>query len=348
MKKNATGKSVPQKHKALRIAAYCAAALILLLLVAAIVGYGYIHHYLGKIDREEITGNMQLTPEELIGDETVPVTDSAEHIQQAEQEFQEAQQLQRLESDSIENILLIGSDRRSKSEYGRSDSMILLTLNHDTGNIHLTSLMRAMYVCIPRSDGDTWGMLNWSYSWGGPQLLIDTVELNFRIDIDRYVVVDFQSFKNAIDILNGVDIELTSAEASLLFGGGAGTYHLNGEKALMYAQIRYIDNDFVRTGRQRKVLMALLQKASGSDLSSLMAMADEILPMVNTNLTNTEILRNVANALPMLKNPLTQRMLPIENEAGKTYTGKIYVHGSEMYKVDFETNIRALHEFLQS
>lgn len=331
-----------------KITARVLIVILILLLIVGAIGYFYLQHYLNKLDRTEITGDPDLAPEEMYEEPTVTATDSIEHIQQAEQDFNNAQSMTALQDSNIKNILLIGSDRRSKSENGRSDSMIILTLNYKTGNIHLTSLMRAMYVCIPRSDGDTWGMLNWSYSWGGPQLLIDTIELNFLISIDQYVVVDFSSFQSAIDILGGVDIALTGTEAGRLYGSSAGTYHMSGEEALKYARLRYTDNDFVRTKRQRTVIEALLKKAAGSDLNSLMAMADEILPLVSTNLTNTQIMSYMVKALPMLGNAITQRMLPIENESGTTYTGKIYVGGCEMYKVDFETNIRALHEFLQS
>ena len=80
----------------------------------------------------------------------------------------------------------------------------------------------------------------------------------------------------------------------------------------------------------------------------MLAIADEILPMINTNLTNSEILIYLTRAIPMLKNPVTQRMLPIENEAGTSYIGRIYVGGREMYRVDFDKNIKALHEFINS
>ena len=84
------------------------------------------------------------------------------------------------------------------------------------------------------------------------------------------------------------------------------------------------------------------------DISTMLSIADAILPMVNTNLTNSEILIYITRGLPLLKNPVTQRMLPIENEDGKSYYGMIYVGGREMYRVDFANNIAALHEFINS
>lgn len=328
---------------------------ILLLLLVTVVAAGLIivNSYLNKLDRQEITGDINMPEDEVYEEATVDATDSYEHIDEAQKDYENAQSIDLLENANIKNILLIGSDRRSTGENGRSDSMILVTLNFDTGKIHLTSLMRAMYVCIPRSDGDIWGMLNASYSWGGPKLLISTVENNFRIHIDHYVVVDFESFKLAVDLLGGVDLSLTDAEAtrvsrSTKIPTDSGLVHLNGTQALCYARIRSIDNDFVRTSRQRKVIESLMKKALNSDLATLMSLADQILPYVNTNLNNVEILYYLSKAPGLLKNAITQRMLPIENEAGTSYTGMIYVNGREMYKVDFETNIKALHEFMLS
>lgn len=338
-----------KKPSAKKVLLIILAVLLLLLVTVVAAGLIFLNSFLNKLDRQEITGDINLPEDEVYEEATVDATDSHEHIDEAQKDYENVQQIDPLENANIKNILLIGSDRRSTGENGRSDAMILVSLNFDTGKIHLTSLMRAMYVCIPRSDGDIWGMLNASYSWGGPKLLIETVENNFRIDIDHYVVVDFSSFKLAIDTLGGVDIYLKDFEASRILGvSGAGTYHLSGAQALNYSRLRYTDNDFVRTSRQRNVVEALMKKALTSDLASLMSLADQILPHVNTNLNNTEIIYYLSKSPSLLGNPITQRMLPIENETGKTYTGKIYVNGREMYKVDFETNIKALHEFMLS
>lgn len=339
--------------KFLKVTAIVLAVLIVILLGAAGGGYLYIDGLLSSIDRTEISGDLNLTPDEIYEEPTVEATDSHEEIQQAQQQFQQIQAVKTLENANLENILLIGCDRRNTSENGRSDAMMIVTVNHDTGKIHITSLMRAMYVCIPRPDGDTWGMLNAAYSWGGPKLLIETIENNFRLDIDRYVMVDFSSFKEAVDILGGVEITITGAEGNhigMMTGNylPAGTHTLNGSEALTYARIRYTDNDFVRTSRQRTVIEALIKKSLTTDIGTLITMMEEILPLVNTDMTNGEILMYLAQAPGLLKNPITQRMLPIANESGETFAGLIYVGGREMYKLDFEANIKALHEFMLS
>lgn len=335
--------------KIIGIVLLCICILILLLMLAAFI---YFNSLLGKIDRTEITGDLSLSEDQIYETPTVDVPDSIDEIEQVKQEFLEAQKIDIVQSDGVENILLIGADRRSMQENGRSDSVILVSLNHETGKIHLTSFMRAMYVCIPRSDGNVWGMLNAAYSWGGPNLLIDTIELNFRVRIDRYVIVDFTAFKTAIDMVGGVELTLTEREASVIQTQtkkpiSSGKQLLNGKQALIYAQTRNIDNDFKRTSRQRTVITALLNMVPNMDVSTLISMANEILPLVNTNLSNTEIMQYIMECIPMVSN-ISQRMLPVENEDGESYTGIIYVNGREMYRVNFAHNIKALHEFINS
>jgi len=342
-----------KKHSAGKIIGIILGCIILLILLLVLAAFIYFNSLLGKIDRTEITGNMNLSPEEIYESPTVDVPDSVEEIEQVKQEFEEAQKLEIVQSDGVDNILLIGADRRSMKENGRSDSVILVSLNHDTGKIHLTSFTRGMYVCIPRSDGNVWGMLNAAYSWGGPNLLIDTIELNFRIGIDRYVIVDFTAFETVIDMVGGVEVTLTEREAAVIQSQSryttttAGKQVLDGHRALIYAQTRKIDNDFKRTGRQREVIMSLMNKVPSMDINTLISMANEILPYVNTNLSNMEIMQYIMECLPMVTN-VSQRMLPVENEDGTSYVGKIYVNGQEMYRVNFAHNIQELHDFINS
>lgn len=328
------------------------ASLLILMLLLALGAYIYANVLLNKIDRSEITGNMDLLPEEIYEGPTVDAPDSVEQIEEAQKQFEEVQKIDLQEQSGIINILLIGSDRRGTYENGRSDSMMIVSLNYNTDKIHITSLNRAMYVCIPRNDGNRWNMLNAAYSWGGPNLLVDTVELNFRIKIDHYVVVDFTAFEKAVDQVGGVEVNLTAAEAryisSICGTVEPGLQTLNGSQARDFCQIRALDNDFVRTNRQRTVIKSLIKKASKSDMNTLIGVANEILPMVNTNMTNSQIISYIVRSMHMLGNTTEGHMLPIENESGKTYTGMIYVNGQEMYKVDFETNIKALHDYIAS
>ena len=340
---SSTRKCVSKKRIILR----CFVAFLSFLLLLSASGLLYVKSKLDLLNRTPISGNEDLTYSDIYEGPYHDVEDSLAEIEHLQNSYEAAQKIELLNEEHVENILLIGSDRRSTSENGRSDSIILVSINHKTKKIHLISLMRALYVCIPKSSGETWGMLNAAYSWGGPDLLAKTIENNFRIDIDRHVVVDFSSFTTAINLVGGVSIPLTAAEAQLInadYGTSfrAGNQILNGEQALFYARIRKLDNDFVRTGRQRTVITALIQQAMRSDISTLNRLANTLLPLISTNFSNSEIFSHISNLLSYANYDIDQLMLPIENQSGTSFTGIIYIGGMEMYQVDFSTNIPAL------
>lgn len=340
--------------KFLKIAGIVIGVIIVLLLILALVAFFIVNSKLSKINRVEITGNPYLSEDEVYEEPKQDVPDSVEEINEVQQEWQEAQNIQLTKTSGVENILLIGADRRDSGENGRSDTVMMVSLNYNTNKIHLTSFMRAMYVYIPRSSGGVWGMLNAAYSWGGPNLLVDTIELNFRVNIDHYVVVDFAAFEEAVDLLGGVELTLTEAEARHVksYTGiptSAGTQILNGAQTRGYCQIRAIDNDFKRTGRQRKVIDVLISKAASSDINTLMSLADQIFPLVSTDIKDNSVIWNyIFKTFPMLGNVTKGRMLPVENEDGESYIGIIFVGGREMYRVNFARNIAALHEYINS
>lgn len=209
------------------------------------------------------------------------------------------------------NILLIGQDRRPGEGRQRSDSMILCTINTKDKTLTMTSFLRDMYVQIP---GYKDNRINASYAFGGMQLLDATLEKNFGVLVDANVEVDFYAFIDVIDMLGGVDIELTSSEAKSLnkntwmglssedWNLTEGMNHLNGEQALAYSRNRSVggDGDFGRTNRQRKVLSALVEKAKDLSILELDNLLVKILPSLTTDLTDAEILNYAAMLLPML------------------------------------------------
>ena len=322
------------------------------MVVLAASAYAYLNILLGKIDRSSVSGNASLSYAEALGDDTLltDAEDSKDEMAKMQGAYSDTGELVRPEGS--ETILLVGSDTRSTDDIGRSDTMMLATINYDTGKIHLTSLMRTLYVCIPMDTGNTWFALNAAYAWGGIDLLIATIEKNFKVDIDNYAIVDFSAFQQAVDIVGGVDIDLTQAEANYInkevpgAGLSAGTMHLTGETALWYARIRKIDNDFVRTSRQCTVITALLEKATHSSAAELNEFANKILPLVNTDLSNTEILSHAVNLATMSDFKIDELMLPIENMSGETYEGIMYVSGAELYGYDVAENLSRLHAFL--
>lgn len=206
-------------------------------------------------------------------------------------------------SENVVNILLIGADRR-KNEPARSDSMILCTFNKTQSTITLTSFMRDMYVKIP---GYKSNRINVTYPLGGMSLLNKTLNHNFGVETDGAVEIDFAHFEDLIDLLGGIELELTRAEANYInveCGSRLkeGTQLLTGEEALSYARCRAVGGggDFNRTNRQRIVLSKLLNEYKNKSLTELLGLMDDILPMVTTNLTKDEILTYVKDLFPML------------------------------------------------
>ena len=255
-----------------------------------------------------------------------------------------------MKEDGVTNILLIGNDSREQGTDGRSDAMILLSISNETKTIHLTSLLRDMYVDIPGRDGNR---LNAAYSYGGPKLLLETLEENFDIEINRYVQVNFQAFANLVDAVGGVELEVTKEEVqyinaylveyNLLEGKPegtdyldtslSGTIHLNGPQALAYCRNRYLGTDFGRTERQRKVLSAVIKNAPQALLRNPIDMMNELLPMLTTNLTKTEIMGLFLQAANVLTYDIVQGSIPLEG----TYSNAS-IRGMSVLKVDFEKN----------
>lgn len=202
-------------------------------------------------------------------------------------------------SKNVINIMLFGLDSAEALEYGgRSDSMILVSLNKETKQINLISFFRDSW-CYTNAGGyDTFSKMNGSYYYGGPNGAIDTIEKNYKIDVDYYVAVDFSSFVGVIDALGGVTVEVQDYEADYINttssqyieSGPAVT--LSGQEALVFSRIRKSDSDsdVSRTRRQRMVITALIESAKGASISQLNDVLDILLQYVKTDLTKMQII----------------------------------------------------------
>ena len=203
----------------------------------------------------------------------------------------------------VSNVLLIGTDSRDLSqERGRSDSMILASINKKTRELTLTSFLRDSYVYIDDEYG--YGKLNAAYSYGGAGLLMDTIESNYGVRIDDYILISFAACANVIDAVGGVKLDLSDEEADavneilisevnelmgddrnddLLDGGGE--QKLDGKQALSYSRIRYVGNaDFERASRQRTVMTQVLKKAAINPVAMARIFVTA-LPELSTNLS---------------------------------------------------------------
>lgn len=252
--------------------------------------------------------------------------------------------------DGVKNILLIGNDSRSQGDDGRSDAMILISISNKTKKIHMTSILRDIYVEIPGHKGNR---LNAAYAYGGAELLMETLEENFDIHVNRYMLVNFQAFAQVVDAVGGVDIDVTNEEVQYINGylveynqleGRAegtdyldsslsGTLHLNGPQALAFCRNRYIGSDFARTERQRKVLGAIFDKAPSALLTNTNELANGVLSNVKTNLTKSEISGLVMQAPSMVGYELVQGSIPLD----ETYQNAT-IREMSVLEVDFEAN----------
>lgn len=189
-------------------------------------------------------------------------------------------------TDDWYHFLLIGTDTRPNEDAaGRSDTMIIASVNQARGKVKLASLARDTWVSIP---GKGENKLNAAHSWGGPDLLLQTINQNFDMHLTDYVSVDFYGLIDIVDAMGGVEVEITKAEASAINSSvasehprvkvtrvKAGNAQLCGVQALSYARIRKLDNDFGRTSRQRKLIGALLEKARRLNLLQLMSVFEK-------------------------------------------------------------------------
>lgn len=249
------------------------------------------------------------------------------------------------DEEHIVNILLIGTDRRSTGERGRSDAMILCTFNKQTNEFTMTSFLRDLYVQIP---GYQDNRINAAYSYGGMNLLRQTLEKNFHVYVDGCVVVDFSSFTTVIDWVGGVGISLTQAEADHLNAQNSswslvkGSNWLNGEQALAYSRIRALDSDFGRTNRQRTVLSALVRSAVSLSPDRMLSAAKSILSLVSTDLSDAEILGYVTELFPILVNAeLQTQAIP-----GMDRFERVFIRGMDVLYMNPE-NMEATRQFLR-
>ena len=210
-------------------------------------------------------------------------------------------------SKNVINVLLVGLDSKNALQYGgNSDSLILVSLNKKTEKISMCSFFRDSWCYMDIAGRERYAKINSSYFHGGPGALIDTIERNFKIDIDYYVAVDFSSFRDIIDALGGITVEVQEYEANYInrtnpdFHIEAGpAVHLTGKQALVFARIRKsdYDSDVSRTRRQRQVITSLIQSAKNASLSQLNNTLDTLFAYVKTDLTKSQILSYAAQAL---------------------------------------------------
>lgn len=251
-----------------------------------------------------------------------------------------------LSSDNVLNILLFGQDSPATEEdHGRSDTTILLSIDNVHKKLKLTSFQRDTYVSIP---GHGENKINSAFTFGGERLSIDTIETNFGIKVDKYATVDFSSFRQVIEALGGVDIELTLEEikyinAQIDVNGQTDVtsflkydetkekqmVHLDGYQALWYARDRgeeslggnpeysFSGDDWDRTSRQRNLIQTIIKSLrENASLTELVSIANKIGPLVTTNLKKGDITFLVSNMMTYIKYDMEELSLPTQGKWG--------------------------------
>ena len=244
------------------------------------------------------------------------------------------------------HILLIGQDERDRNGPSRADAILLCTLRNGSNQLILTSFLRDLYVEIPGHDKNR---LNAAYALGGSALLLETLHHNFGIYPDVSLEIDFSGFQEIVDTLGGVTLTLRQDEANAINKSTSGnltegTHRLNGQEALAYVRIRKLDSngDFSRTLRQQKLLKAILQTCSQSSWRTLLALAKDMIPHAESDVSTTVLLRFALEALPLLPQlQIAGQQIP---QAG-TYTYET-IQGMSVLTADLEAARKHLQESL--
>ena len=304
----------------------------------------YEDSYLEALDEADTADYLEASPEDL-----QRWNDHIDNITSDDSTFQVP-----ISSD-VYNILLIGSDTRVSGDVGRSDVMMLVSINHKTETIYLTSFLRDCYVSVP-GYGKT--RINHSFAYGGPDLLMETLETNFKIHVDKYAAVDFFSFMDVIDTVGGVWVYMSDEEVKVankyiwsmnklmglewsdgyIWGDGYDGWHLlSGKQALGHARNRFTGSDYERTARQRTIINQMISAALGSSPSTLVDLAQVILPQITTDMSKSEILNYAANVGAYVNYDIQQLQIP----APGTYSGAT-INGMSVISLNLEENIQYL------
>lgn len=352
--------------------------IIVLILLISLSVYFFYHYYnmLDKSSYDGGSGEINVSEdiaEDSFYEEGELVNDAYEDIEEASPEeilsIEEAleKNLEDMASNSelyntdCFNLLLIGVDSRSNNYSGRSDVMILVSINKETKRVVMTSILRDTFVSIP---GNGTNRLNAAYAYGGEDLLVEAIKANFGIAVDRCAIVNFYVVMDLVNAVGGVDIELSSdvisvmnqyyiSELNRLLGDSEGAdlidsslagtiVHLNGKQALAYARVRYVGTDFARTARQREVIMLCMNKMKGMSLSELDSLAEELLPKIRTNLTESDCASLLLMALNISSYSFGNMTIPIEGSWSNAN-----IRGMSVLTIDFQKNTEAWFNLVQ-
>ena len=370
-----TGNKANKSGRGMKIFLIVMAVLLALILIATGVVYWFIQDKFSKMNVVTLPEDTYVYTE-ATDEYTRPAETEEEQTEGATEEETVAATVHQMSADDIVNILVVGQAARAGEEANMADTTMLVSINTYTKEVTVFSILRDSFVKLPDYKGHQCGRAkftvcyNLGYQWGGGtagamEMTNICLRDNFGIEVDYNIEVSFDGFIKMIDYLNGVELELTEAEADYLNKDTLyvkrtiepGVQVLQGMEALSYARMRKAegdaDSDIKRTERQRKLVASLLEKIRYMSLSELNEWVDILLPMVTTTMTPSDVTRLAAKILPMVSR-LTMKgeTIPV----GKTGWGEmmdIYGDGTMHSVMRFESAqqkklIRAITEAEES
>ncbi len=330
-----------RRRRRLTVFLSCLGLSFVLVALAGGVGFAF-SRILGRIDTIEEVEYIPPEEEEFetdegVGEDTVAPEDIAWPKAPAEPK----------KSTGVTNILLIGQDTRVPGERARSDTMILISLNGDTEEVNMISIMRDLYVQIP---GYSDNRINASYQFGGAELLDTVIEQNFGVNIDHNVEIDFTGFEQIIDDLGGVNITLTATEADYFQNQGyavsEGFNHVYGDFALAYARTRYVStatesDDFGRTERQRAVIDSIFQSYGNASLTEKISVLYQVLGYLSTDMTTAQMISLLSEVQGMNISEIGSYRIPVDG----SYSNQV-IRGMEVLVPNLEENREAIEKMI--
>ncbi|MBQ0083265.1 MAG: LCP family protein [Clostridiales bacterium] len=339
--------SPKKKHKKLKIILIIISVLLILAIAAGIVGNMYINHFLNEnVNRDNSFNENNLGINSEVFKDESETSDPDEGDNKYEN------------FDGCINIALFGLDTRSDGFKGRSDSIIILTIDKKRNKIKMTSLARDSYVAI---DGHGKSKLGHAYAYGNAELAVKTINQSFNMDIKDYVTVNFFGFAKLIDYLGGIDVYIDPKvlnEVNNMSGGelgeafeyeaipGTGKQHLNGKQALSYARTRHnTGGDLGRASRQREVLDVSLQKARELGIGNLTEFIKIGLQNSQTSLTVDEI--KDLGTWALLNEPTIETYAVPDKDCHPKSGKDCYIGKTWYYIYDLDIATKKIHDFIK-
>lgn len=335
-----------KKARILRVIGIILCSISVLALLVLGIYHGVLNYYLSKVNivtaEEEISYVTQRLTEEVYEITETQEETSTEEPEAPEEEIDlhgtfGTKNLPLIcDTKKVTNILLLATDSRQKGGAGRSDTMMMVSINEETGKIVLCSFLRDLYAHYPTEPKNPinggYDKLNHAYAYGGPTLTMAVLKETFNIDIKYYAKVDFSAFVSVVDAVGGVDLHLTAGEAGFInryemnnavdshisgyvakpLQAVDGMHHLNGVQALTHARNRSIGSDFQRTQRQRAVIAAMVSRAGNLSLGEIDHLLDVFLPLVTTNMQVDTMKSLIAKVPAMLGYSIESTKIPLE------------------------------------